>query len=150
MASNKPQELSEMSEKTSEKSEMSSVEFAQYAFQSRVAPPSLGSVKNRLRHAVSVMSKHERKMERDKRHWTANRVKDCWYADERISPNADEIRDLEDITGLRYGREQIREIDDLIRQADALLDSADPDFHSPFVAAMRSFVRTLAGSRTQG
>lgn len=122
-----------MSEKTSEKSEMSSVEFAQYALQSRVDPPSLGSVKARLRHAVSVVSKHERKMARDKRHWTANRVKDCWYADERISPNADEIR----------------EIDELIRQADALLDGADPDFHSPFVAAMRSFVRTLAGSRTE-
>jgi len=118
-------------------------------FNRGLAPPSLGSVKARLRHAVSVVSKHERKMARDKRHWTANRVKNCWYADERISPNADEIRDLEEITGLRYGREQIREIDELIRQADALLDGADPDFHSPFVAAMRSFVRTLAGSRTE-
>lgn len=128
-----------MSEKLSEKSEMSSVEFAQYALQGRVAPPSLGSIKARLRHARAILGR---------RQWSANRVKDCWYADPRICPSADEIRDLEEITGLRYGREELREIDDLISQADALLEGADPDFHSPFVAAMRSFVRTLAGTRT--
>lgn len=130
-----------MSEKLSEKSKMSSVEFAQYALQGRVAPPSLGSVKARLRHARTIMGRRE---------WTANRVKDCWYADPRISPNADEIRDLEEVTGLRYGREELKELDRYIARADALLAGPDADFHRPFVDAFRSFYRALAGSRASG
>ena len=105
-----------MSEKLSENSEMSAVEFSQYALRERIAPRSLGSVKARLRHAVRVMGR---------RQWSANRVRDCWYADQRISPNADEIRDLE-------------EIDRLIARADALLDGSDADFRRPFVDALRA------------
>ena len=130
-----------MSEKKSELSRMSSVEFAQYALREAVAPPSFGSLKARLRHATSVMRR---------RNWSANRVKDCWYADPRIRPDADEIRDLEDITGLRYGKQELSEIDALISQAGALLNSQDPDFHGAFVAAIRAFAGSLHRTGTRG
>lgn len=128
---------------------MSAVEFMSHGLKDRIAPPQLGSVKARLRHATSVVLRHDKKFQRRERRWTANRVRDAWYADPRISQSADEIRDIEEITGLRYGREEVREIDALIRQADALLDGQDSDFYSPFVAAMRSFVRTLARARIE-
>ena len=130
-----------MSENVSEKTEMSSVEFSQYALRERIAPKSVGSVKERLRHARRILAR---------RGWSDNRVKDAWYADPRISPNADEIRDLEEITGLRYGREELKEIDRYIAKATALLEGPDEDFHRPFVDAMRSFYRALVSSRTEG
>lgn len=139
-----------MPEIPSEKSEMSSVEFAQYALRSHVAPAGLGSVKARLRHAVSIVLKHDRKQHGRKRRWTANRVKDCWYADERITPNADEIRDLEEITGLKYGREELRELAQLISSADALLEGPHEDFYRPFVDAFRQALRVVARSGTEG
>ena len=129
-----------MSENRSEKNRMSSVEFAQFALREGVAPASLGSLKARLRHATTVMRR---------RNWSANRVKDCWYADPRISPNADEILDLQEITGLQYGKQELTEIDALISRAGALLNGQDPDFHSAFVAAVRTFTSSLAGSRTK-
>lgn len=130
-----------MSEKLSEKSKMSSVEFAQFALRERIAPKSHGSVKERLRHARLVLNR---------RGWSANRVRDAWYADPRISPNADEIRDLEEITGLRYGREELKELDRYIARAEALLEGSDSDFHRSFIDAFRSFYRALAGTRTEG
>lgn len=130
-----------MSEKPLEKSEMSSVEFSQYALRERVAPPSLGSAGRRLQHATRVMSR---------RNWSANRVRDCWYADPRISPNADEIRDLEELTGLRYGRQELKEIDAYIARAEALLVGQDEDFGRPFIAAMRAFFGALDRTGTEG
>lgn len=123
-----------MSEKASEKSNMSSVEFAQFALKERVAPKAMGSIKERLRYARRVMNR---------RGWTENRVRDCWYADDRITPNADEIRDLEEITGLRYGREELRKTSDLIAAADALLDGPEADFYRPFVDAVRAMARAF-------
>lgn len=128
----------EMPEKLSEKSDMSSVEFCQHALRDHVAPPSLGSVKTRLRHATRQLN------------WTPNRVKDAWYADPRISPSADEIRDLEALTGLRYGREELREIDSFIARADALLEGPDADLYRPIVAALRAFHRAVAGTGIEG
>lgn len=126
-----------MSEKQLEKSEMSSVEFTQYALRHHVAPPSLGSVKARLRHAARQLG------------WTPNRVRDAWYADPRISIGADEIKQIEEKTGLRYGREELRTIEELIGQADALLMGADEDFHRPFLAALRAVARIADRTRTQ-
>lgn len=130
-----------MSKKLSEKSKMSSAEFAQFALRERVAPPSLGSIKARLRHARTIMGR---------RQWTDNRVKDCWYADPRISPNADEIRDLEEITGLRYGREELRSLEELISRADAYLDGPEADFFRPFVDAFRTMARAFDRTGTEG
>lgn len=120
---------------------MSSVEFVQYALRERIAPPSMGSVKARLRHATTVLGR---------RNWSSNRVKDGWYADPRITPSADQIRDLEELTGLRYGREELSEIEEYIARADALLAGPDADFYRPFVAAFRAFHRALARPGTEG
>lgn len=121
--------MSEKSVFQSEKSEMSSVEFVSYALRERVAPPSLGSVKARLRYASRALG------------WTASRTKDAWYADPRISISADELRAIEDKTGLRYGREELRSVEQLISQADAFLDGAEADFYRPFFAALRAVAR---------
>lgn len=120
---------------------MSSVDFAQYGLRERIAPRSLGSVKERLRQAHRVLSR---------RQWSENRVRDVWYADPRISLNADEIRDIEEITGLRYGREELKEIDRLIARADSLLVGSDADFRRPFVAALRALLGFGDSSGAEG
>ena len=124
--------MSEKSEKRSEFSEMHSVEFVQYALRERVAPPSIGSVKARLRYASRALG------------WSVSRTKDAWYADPRISISAEGLRTVEDKTGLHYGREELRTVEDLISRADALLEGQDSDFYGAFVAAFRAAVRVVA------
>lgn len=118
-----------MSELVSEKSKMSSVEFVQSALRERVAPPSFGSTKARIRYASRTLG------------WSANRTKDAWYADPRISISADELREIERKTGLRYAQEELRTNDDLISQASALLVGHEADFYSAFITALRSLAR---------
>lgn len=125
-----------MSEKPLEKSEMSSVEFVQYALRDHIAPPSIGSVKARWLHASRALK------------WSVSRVKDAWYADPRVSISADEIRKIEEKTGLRYGREELRSIEELIGRADAILSHTDEDFHRPFLAALRAVARLADRTRT--
>jgi len=126
-----------MSEKSSEKSEMSSVEFVSFALRDRVAPPSIGMVSARIRHAARRMG------------WSYSRTKDAWYADPRVSISADELRAIEDQTGLRYGREELRTVEQLIGQAEALLAGTDEDFHRPFLAALRAVARLADRARTE-
>lgn len=126
-----------MPEKASEKSNMSSVEFTQSALRNHIAPPSVGSVRARLRHATRCLG------------WEPNRVRDCWYADPRISIRADEIRKIEEITGLRYARKELSEIEEYIARADALLVGPEADFYRPFVDAFRAFHRALVGARIE-
>lgn len=127
-----PEKLSENCMSTVEFA--SSTEFAQFALKRRVAPKAIGSVKERLTVARRQMAKHG---------WTENRVRDCWYASPRITPDADEIRDLEEITGLRYGRQELRTNDQLIAAADALLQGFDPSFYGAFAAALRAVARAF-------
>ncbi|MFB9952062.1 hypothetical protein ACFFP0_24705 [Rhizobium puerariae] len=121
-----------MSEKASEKSEMSSVDFASTALKRHIAPRSCGeSVKDRIRVAAARLN------------WSFTRTKDVWYADPRVSISAEELRAIEEKAGVKFGRAQIRSIDELIARADALLDGPEADFHRPFVAAFRSFIVAL-------
>jgi hypothetical protein len=139
---NMNQKVSEVPKKSSEFSNMTTAEFAQFAMQERVAPRTLGPVKVRLPFAQSVLGR---------RGWTANRVRDLWYLDPRASaPSWEEITDLEQLTGLQYARQELRTNDQLISQADALLEGVHEDFHRPFVAAFRAFFGALDRSRTQG
>lgn len=127
-----------MSETTSKKSEMSSAEFVQNALQSHIAPPSIGSMKARIRHAARRLG------------WSASRTKDAWYADPRIAIRADEIRDVEQFTGLRYAQQELRTVDELISRADVLLDGPNEDFYRPFLAALRAVARIAHSARTEG
>jgi hypothetical protein len=121
-----------------EKSEMSSVEFCQSALRERIAPPSLGSVKARIQHATR------------KTGWTYSRVKDVWYADPRISINAEQLIQIEALSGLEYARREVRTNDELIARAEALLHGQDPDFDSAFVTALRAFAGIFYRSGATG
>lgn len=117
-------------------------DFAQFAMRSRLAPPSLGSVKARIGYAQRQLLP---------RGWTRNRVRDLWYKDERASaPKWEEVTDLEELTGLEYARQEVRTNDAIISYADALLLGSDPDFFGTFVAALRSMVGLHNRSRTEG
>ena len=123
---------SKMSEKTSGKSEMSSVEyFCQDALKTRIAPPTVGSVKARITHAAWKLG------------WSISRTKDAWYADPRISIDGEELTRVEQVSGLEYAKRELQSLDDLIAKADALLDGPEADFHRPFVDAFRAFIGAL-------
>lgn len=116
-----------MSEFRSEKSEMSSSAFVQMALRSEVAPPALGSVKTRITHAARKLG------------FKTSRTKDLWYADPRVSIDADEMSRVEEISGLTYARQEMRTNDELIAKLDALMEG-DADFYGAFRAALRSVV----------
>lgn len=121
-----------MSENPLEKSEMSTVDFASEVLRKRIAPiGSAQSVSERIRLAARRLG------------WKHTRTKDVWYADPRVSISAKEMRDIEDRAGVKYGRAEVRSIEELIAKADALLEGPDSDFHRPFVAAFRAFVGAL-------
>jgi hypothetical protein len=122
-------EASKMSENRLEKSEMSSVEFASTALKRHIAPKgSAESVKERIRLAARRLG------------WSFSRTKDVWYADPRVSIDADELRVIEERAGITYGRAESREIDELIRKADLLLAGPEADFFRPLVDAFRQMV----------
>ncbi len=127
-----------MSEKSSENAEMSELAWAQGVLQKRIAP--LGSekfVETRIRNAARKLG------------WKFSRARTVWYQDERASIKPHELRRIEELTGLKYGQQELRSVEDLIANADALLAGNDPDFHRPFVAAFRAFVGALDRARTQ-
>jgi hypothetical protein len=136
---NQAQGFLEVSEFELEKSEMSTVEFASSVLRSQIAPAgSAESVKGRIRLAARRLG------------WSHTRTKDVWYGDPRLSIRAEEMRAIEEHSGVKYGREEIRTVEQLIASADALLGRADADFHGPSIAAMRAFFRALAGSGIEG
>jgi hypothetical protein len=125
-----------MSNKSSEKSEMSELAWASERLQKDIAPN--GSVKERVRDAALALG------------WKYSRARTVWYADERASLKPKELRRIEEITGVEYGRNERAEVDRLIAKADALLMGNDPDFHGPFVAAVRAFFGALDRTGTRG
>lgn len=127
-----------MSENRSEKSEMSSVQFVQGALRKHVAPPGSGvNVGDRIRVAARRLG------------WNYSRTRSAWYAD-RVSVSADELRKIEETTGLRYGRQELATVEELIARADSLLHGPDADFHRPFVTAIRAMAGAFYSSRTEG
>lgn len=116
-----------MSENRLEKSEMSSVDFASTALKRHIAPKgSAENVKDRIRLAARRLG------------WSFSRTKDVWYADPRVSISAEELRVIEERAGITYGRAEVREIDELIARADALLVGPEADFYRPVVDAFRA------------
>jgi hypothetical protein len=121
-----------MSEKQLGKNRMSSVAFASKTLRTHVAP--LGSAENvqqRIKLAARRLG------------WSFTRTKDVWYADPRVSLDVEEMRVIEETADVKYGRAEVRSIDELIAKADALLEGQDPDFYRPMVDAFRAFVRSL-------
>lgn len=128
-----------MTEIKSETTEMGSVAFAQMALRDRVAPQSVGSVKARITVAARKLG------------WKVSRAKDVWYADPRISINADEMRAIERLSGLVYAaRQEMRTNDEIIAKIDAFMVGHDADFYSAFRTAFRSFFGLPDRSGTSG
>lgn len=126
-----------MSKKTPEKSQMQSeLVFASGVMRERIAPPGCApSVAARIAAASRALK------------WKYSRAFSVWYADERVSLKPRELRQIEELTGVTYGKQEVNEIDHLVSRASALLESQDADFHSAFAAAVRAFAGALAGSR---
>ncbi|MBO0141478.1 hypothetical protein JZX87_09915 [Agrobacterium sp. Ap1] len=114
-----------MSEFDLEKSEMSTVEFCQRALREEIAPPSIGSVKLRIRTAARDLG------------WSYTRTKDAWYADPRISIKPEELFRVEAVSGLSYARQEMRKNDRAIERAEALLRGEDTRLVRTLVAAVR-------------
>ena len=122
----------------SEKPEVSELAFASHAMRERIAPPAYGSVKERINRAAAALR------------WSASRTRDVWYADPRVSIKPRELRKVEEIAGVDYGRKELAEVDALISRADALLMGTDPDFHRPFIAALRALFGAVDRTGTGG
>lgn len=122
-----------MSENELGKSEMVSVEtFASNTLKDYVAPKGSGvNVSDRIRLAARYLG------------WSYTRTKDVWYADPRVSISGTELRDIEKVSGITYGRAEARSVEQLIAKADALLMGADANSHSPLVAALCALISAL-------
>lgn len=126
-----------MTENPLENSEMSDLTWAQHALRNHVAPVgSAQSVETRIRLAARRLG------------WKFSRACMVWYGDERVAIKPAELRRVEQVTGLEYGRTELRAVEALIGQADALLMGNDPDFHGAFVAGMRAFASAFYRART--
>lgn len=112
---------------------MSSVaDFASMSLQRHVAPLGSGlNVKDRITKAARRLG------------WSVSRTKDVWYADPRVSISAEELRVIEEAACVKYGRAEVRTIEELISKADALLDGPEADFYRPLVDGFRAFIRAL-------
>lgn len=118
-----------MTMNVSEKSEMSCVEFCQTALQERVAPPNGASVKARINLAARRLG------------WPVTRTRDVWYADYRVSINAEELCVVERESGWTYAaRNELRTNDNLLAQYEAILGLQDPEFHRGFLTALRATI----------
>jgi hypothetical protein len=130
--------FSKLSEIPEEKSEMSELAFASEMMREKIAPPSLSSsISARILAAARALR------------WKYSRAKDVWYADERVSIKPRELRKIEELSGVQYGKAEADSVALLISRADALLESQDPDFHGPFVAALRALVGALDRPRAE-
>jgi hypothetical protein len=138
LGSNLAKELSEMSNIEPEKREVSELAFASNAMRQRIAPPAIGSVKHRINRAAAALR------------WSASRTRDVWYADPRVSIKPRELRKIEEIAGVVYGRKELAEIDALISRAESLLAGSDPAFHRPFIAALRALAGRPDSTGTEG
>ncbi|PWJ80606.1 hypothetical protein C7441_112148 [Pseudaminobacter salicylatoxidans] len=117
---------------------MSELVFASRMMREVIAPPGIaGSKSERVREAARRLR------------WKYSRALSVWYADERVSLKPHELREIEEASGVRYGKQEVSEIDELISRAGALLESQDADFHGAFIAAVRAFAGALARSRTE-
>nr|WP_313011661.1 hypothetical protein [Brucella intermedia] len=118
-----------MSEKLSEKSEMSELVFASKVLKSHIAPPSVASgIGARILAASRALK------------WSFNRTKDVWYADERVSIKPRELRKLEEVSGVKYGQQELSEVEKLISRAQEILGDEDKDLARSFLAAFRAFL----------
>ncbi|AGF74119.1 hypothetical protein BAnh1_02320 [Bartonella australis AUST/NH1] len=117
---------------------MSELVFASEILKKYVAPRSAGGlISERIRYASRRLG------------WTYSRTSDVWYQDERISLKPRELRQIEEYTGIYYGRKEVREIESLIKIADTLLMGEEENFYRAFLDGLRAFLRTYHSTGTE-
>ena len=119
---------------------MSELTWASDMLQTRVAPTgSAQYVETRIRNAARAFG------------WSFSRTRDIWYKDDRVAMRPRELRQIEDYTGLRYGRQELSELDILIARADALVvGHQDKNFYRAFADGLRALAGALDRSRAAG
>lgn len=125
-------------EKLSEISKMTGVHQASEILQQRIAPVGLcQSVAERIRHASRRLG------------WSYSRTKEIWYRNARAI-QYEEMLKAKEVAGLADGKQELKEIDTLIANADRLLDRKDPAVRRAIRAGIRSFLGSLYRTRTEG
>lgn len=111
---------------------MSELVWSSQMMRERIAPPGCAPSKGeRIREAARLLR------------WKYSRAFSVWYADERVSLKPRELRQIEELTGIRYGKQEVAETDALIARATAFLERPNPRVHRSFFAALRTFVGSL-------
>lgn len=74
--------------------------------------------------------------------WSANRVKDLWYADPRVKVSGDELLQLRAVARSNEdkARDEYRELNQRIARLEARLLATDADFYGPDIAALRGSI----------
>lgn len=75
--------------------------------------------------------------------WKYSRAFAVWYADERVSLKPRELRQIEELTGVKYAQEELKQIDRLIAEADAHLMGQPENLRGAIIAALRSLASAL-------
>lgn len=98
-------------------------EFCREAMREQIAPGP-GSVKERIRYAARRLG------------WAYSRTRDAWYADPRISISGEELAAIEELTGVRYARQEADRHDAAIHDAIITLAQAEADSPGSLIAAV--------------
>ena len=119
---------------------MSELAWARERLQCDVAAiGSAQNVKTRIRNAARALG------------WKFSRARTVWYGDDRASIKPKELRRIEEVTGIAYGREELNSVETLIARADALAATeADEGVYSAFDTALRAFTRAVYRTGTGG
>jgi len=77
--------------------------------------------------------------------WSYSRVRDVWYADDRVRVSGDELRDIEraarDAANEKAAKDEFKQLDARIARLEAQLALADEDFHRPSIDALGEMAR---------
>lgn len=117
---------------------METLQFCQKALREHIAPPEVGSVKERMTWAARKLR------------WSVSRVKDVWYADPRVSIGAAQMMEIEEKAGIKYGREEAHDLERLIERATALVVEHKANKRRSLAHAFRAFIRALDIAKAEG
>ena len=125
-------------EKRSEFSKMTGVQQASEILQKKIAPVGLcQSVAERIRHASRKLG------------WSYSRTKEIWYRNARAI-QYEEMLKAKEVAGLADGKQELKDVEALIANADRLIDRKNPAVKRAFRAGLRVFFGALNRARIEG
>lgn len=115
---------------------MSTTDYAQFAFQTLIAPDRGGrSVKSRMRIVQNRFPD-----------WKSSRIKCTWYADPDMSLKPDEVIQIEKVSGLGY-KQFLQQENEEISKADNVLYPSDPDVQRAIFIGIGAFLSALGDKK---